>query len=213
MSSRAYGYGDVPAGCLLMLARRHLVSSATHLTLFASTAQPAAGQAFSSRDVSGAASTAHFPRHGDSTCSDGLGDLAIAIGAMELAAPSCCRLGLLAGGHLVLLAGAVDLPRSQCWSGLTPSTRPIGPRCTRGDLTGRPTAGPPPCPGGARARVHPAREERGPGRCQGRGLLRCGEDRQRLHRLEAAAPGEAELSGGEGSRVTATPWPTTKRTR
>ena len=51
-----------------------------------------------------------------SACSHGLGDLAIAIGAMELAAPSCCRLGLLAGGHLVLLAGAVDLPRSQCWS-------------------------------------------------------------------------------------------------
>jgi len=83
---------------------------------FARTAQPAAGQAFSSRDVSGAASTAHFPRHGDSTCSHGLGDLAIAIGVMELAAPSCCRLGLLAGGHRVLLAGAVDLPRSQCWS-------------------------------------------------------------------------------------------------
>ena len=83
---------------------------------FARTAQPAAGQAFSSRGVSGAASTAHFPRHGGSTCSHGLGDLAIAIGAMQLAAPSCCRLGLLAGGHLVLLAGAVDLPRSQCWS-------------------------------------------------------------------------------------------------
>jgi hypothetical protein len=90
-----------------MLARRHLVSSATHLTSFASTAQPAAGQAFSPRDVSGAASTAHFPRHGGSTCSHGLGDLAIAIGAMELAAPSCCRLGLLAGDHLVLLASAV----------------------------------------------------------------------------------------------------------
>jgi hypothetical protein len=48
--------------------------------------------------------------------SDGVANLAIAIGAMELAAPSCCRLGLLAGAHLVLLAGALDLPRSQCWS-------------------------------------------------------------------------------------------------
>jgi hypothetical protein len=95
VNSRAYGYGDVPAGCLLMLARRHLVSSATHLTSFASAAQPAAGQAFSSRDVSGAASTAHFPRHGGSTCSHGLGDLAIAIGAMQLPAPSAppaCRI-------------------------------------------------------------------------------------------------------------------------
>src|SRR4249920_1360762 len=116
VSSRAYGYGDVHAGCLLILARRHLVSSAIHLTSFASTAQPGAGQAFSSRDVSGTASTAHFPRHGGSTCSHGLGDLAIAIGVMQLAAPSCCRLGLLAGGHLVLLVGAVGLPRSQCWS-------------------------------------------------------------------------------------------------
>ena len=51
-----------------------------------------------------------------SACSHSVGDLAIAIGVMKLAAPSCCRLGLLAGGHLVLLAGAVDLPRSQCWS-------------------------------------------------------------------------------------------------
>ena len=48
--------------------------------------------------------------------SDSVADLAIAIGAMKLAAPSCCRLGLLAGAHLVLLAGALDLPRSQCWS-------------------------------------------------------------------------------------------------
>jgi len=117
VSLRAYGY--VHAGCLLMLAmlaRHHLVSSATHL-LVCSHSTPAAGQAFSSRGVSGAASTAaHFPRHGGSTCSHGLGDLAIAIGVMELAAPSCCRLRLLAGGHLVLLAGAVDLARSQCWS-------------------------------------------------------------------------------------------------
>jgi hypothetical protein len=48
--------------------------------------------------------------------SNSLADLAIAIGAMQLAAPSCCRLGLLACAHLVLLASAVDLPRSQCWS-------------------------------------------------------------------------------------------------
>jgi hypothetical protein len=48
--------------------------------------------------------------------SDSVANLAIAIGAMKLAAPSCCRLGLLAGAHLVLLAGALDLPRSQCWS-------------------------------------------------------------------------------------------------
>jgi hypothetical protein len=48
--------------------------------------------------------------------SDSVADLAIAIGAMKLAAPSCCRLGLLASAHLVLLAGALDLPRSQCWS-------------------------------------------------------------------------------------------------
>jgi hypothetical protein len=48
--------------------------------------------------------------------SDGVAHLAIAVGAMKLAAPSCCRLGLLAGAHLVLLAGALDLPRSQCWS-------------------------------------------------------------------------------------------------
>jgi hypothetical protein len=45
-----------------------------------------------------------------------LADLAVAKGAMQLAAPSCCRSGLLAGAHLVLLAGALDLPRSQCWS-------------------------------------------------------------------------------------------------
>jgi hypothetical protein len=43
-------------------------------------------------------------------------NLAIAIGAMKLAAPSCCRLGLLAGAHLVLLASVADLPRSQRWS-------------------------------------------------------------------------------------------------
>jgi hypothetical protein len=48
--------------------------------------------------------------------SDSVANLAIAIGAMKLAAPSCCRLGSLAGAHLVLLAGALDLPRSQCWS-------------------------------------------------------------------------------------------------
>jgi hypothetical protein len=48
--------------------------------------------------------------------SDSVANLAIAIGAMKLAAPSCCRLGLLAGAHHVLLAGALDLPRSQCWS-------------------------------------------------------------------------------------------------
>jgi hypothetical protein len=48
--------------------------------------------------------------------SDSVANLTIAIGAMKLAAPSCFRLGLLAGAHLVLLAGALDLPRSQCWS-------------------------------------------------------------------------------------------------
>jgi hypothetical protein len=48
--------------------------------------------------------------------SDSVANLAIAIGAMKLAAPSGCRLELLAGAHLVLLAGAVDLARSQCWS-------------------------------------------------------------------------------------------------
>jgi hypothetical protein len=101
---------------LAMLARHHLVSPATHILVCShSTARPQA-KAFSSRGVSGAASTSHFPRHGGSTWSHGLGDLAIAIGVMQLAAPSCCRLGLLPGGHLVLLAGAVDLPRSQCWS-------------------------------------------------------------------------------------------------
>jgi hypothetical protein len=47
VSSRAYGYGDMHAGCLLsllMLARRHLVSSATHLLVCTAQAQPAAGQ-------------------------------------------------------------------------------------------------------------------------------------------------------------------------
>jgi hypothetical protein len=48
--------------------------------------------------------------------SDCVANLAIAIGAMKLAAPSRCRLGLLAGAHLVLLAGAVDLAWFQCWS-------------------------------------------------------------------------------------------------
>jgi hypothetical protein len=48
--------------------------------------------------------------------SDSVADLAVANGPMELAAPSCCRLRSLAGAHLVLLAGALDLPRSQCWS-------------------------------------------------------------------------------------------------
>ena len=42
--------------------------------------------------------------------SDSVANLAIAIGPMKLAAPSCCRLGLLAGAHLILLAGAPDLP-------------------------------------------------------------------------------------------------------
>ena len=39
----------------------------------------------------------------------------------------------------------------------------------------------------------------------GQGTVRCGEDRQRLHRLEAAAPGEAELraSGGESGDANA----------
>jgi len=48
--------------------------------------------------------------------SDSVANLAIGIGAMKLAAPSCCRLRSLAGGHLVLPASAVDLPRSQWWS-------------------------------------------------------------------------------------------------
>jgi hypothetical protein len=105
VSSRATG--DAPADRLLMFARRHLVSSATY-----SSARTVGRR--STRGL-GAASTRLSPHHGRSACSHGLGDAAIAIGTMQLAAPSCCRLGLVSG-HLVLLARAVDLRRSQRWS-------------------------------------------------------------------------------------------------
>ena len=42
VSTRAYGYGDVPAGCLLMLARRHLVLSHPPTRLLAQHSRPQA---------------------------------------------------------------------------------------------------------------------------------------------------------------------------
>ena len=77
--------GDVPAGSL-MLARRHLVSYP--LVPAFMLAQPGGRSA---REVSGAASTAHVP----SSWRLGVLPSRLGIGAMELAAPSCCRLGLL----------------------------------------------------------------------------------------------------------------------
>jgi len=64
--------------------------------------------------VEGAVARSH-PSGNAPRGSDSVATLAIAIGAMKLAAPTCCRLGLLAGPHLVL-AGALDLSRSQRWS-------------------------------------------------------------------------------------------------
>jgi hypothetical protein len=73
--------------------------------------------------------------------SDSVANLAVANGAMKLAAPSCCRLGLLAGAHLVLLAGALDLPRSQWVPVLVDPLKP--PHARRNELVclGQPGVG------------------------------------------------------------------------